>query len=66
MATSLIQTRFDVGTKWAELSRVRVKVTFCDAVSMIHDVITTAYPFPYTAKFMFVGFRINKTQQIRQ
>ena len=34
----------------------------------IHDVITTANPFPYTAKFMFVGVsRLNnKTDQIRR
>ena len=31
-----------------------VNVTFYDAVSMIYDVITTASPFPYTAKFIFV------------
>ena len=36
---------------------LRVNVTFFDAVNMIHDVITTANPFPYTAKFMFVGVR---------
>ena len=28
-----------------------------DAVYMIHDVISTANPFPDTAKFMFVGVR---------
>ena len=33
---------------------VRVNVTFYDAVNMIHDVITTPIPFPYTAKFMFI------------
>ena len=33
---------------------------------MIHDVITTPNPFPYTAKFVSVGFRNNKTQQIRR
>ena len=33
---------------------VGVNVTFYDAVNMIHDVITTANLFPYTAKFMFV------------
>ena len=27
------------------------------AVNMIHDVIRTAKPFPYTGKFMFVGVR---------
>ena len=37
-----------------------------DAVSMIHDVITTANPFPYTVKFICVGVRNNKTQQIRR
>ena len=42
-----------------------VNVTFYDAVNMIHDVITTAYPFPYTAEFMFVGIRNNNAQQIR-
>ena len=42
-----------------------VNVTFYDAVDMIHDVITTPNPFPYTANFMFVGVTNNKTQQIR-
>ena len=42
---------------------LRVKVTFYDAVKMIHDVIITANPF---AKFMFVGVRNNQTQQIRR
>ena len=36
-----------------------------DAVNMIYDVITTANPFPYTAKFMFVGLGNYKAQQIR-
>ena len=44
---------------------LRVKVTFYDAVNMIHDVITTPNLFPYTVKFMFVGVRNHKTQQIR-
>ena len=35
----------------------RVNVTFYDAVNIIHDVITTANPFPYTAKFIFVDVR---------
>ena len=39
-----------------------VNVTFY--VNMIHDVITTPNLFPYTAKFMLVGVRNNKTQQI--
>ena len=41
-------------------------VTFYDVVSIIHDVVTIRNPFPYTAKFMFVGVRNNKTQQIRR
>ena len=32
---------------------------------MIHDVIITINPISYTAKFIFFGVRINKTQQIR-
>ena len=44
---------------------LRVSVTFNDAINIIHDVITTANPFPYTAKFMFVGVRNNETQQMR-
>ena len=43
---------------------VQVNVTFYDAVSVIHDLIITADPIPYTAKFMFEGVRNNKTQQI--
>ena len=43
-----------------------VKVMFYDAVNMVHAVISTAYPFAYTAKFMFVGVRNNKSQQIRR
>ena len=39
-------------------------VTFYDAVNMIHDVITTDNPFPYTAKFMFVGVRNNKLNKL--
>ena len=35
-----------------------------DSVSIIHDVITTPNPFPYTANVVFVGIRNNKTQQI--
>ena len=37
---------------------LRVNVTFHDAVNMIHDVITTANQFPYTAKFMFDGVKV--------
>ena len=45
---------------------LRVKGTFYDAVSVIHDVIITAKSFPYTAKFMFIGVKSNKTQPIRR
>ena len=45
---------------------LRVNVTFYDAVTMIHDVIRTAGPFPDTAKFIFSGVRNNKTQQTRR
>ena len=45
---------------------LRVNVTFYDAVNMIHDVVATVNPFPYTAKFMFVSERKNKNQQIRR
>ena len=41
---------------------LRVNVTFYDVVNMIHDVITAANSFTYTAKFMFVGV----TQQMRR
>ena len=41
---------------------LRVNVTFNDAVNVIYDVTTTANPFPYTAKFIFVGVTNNKTQ----
>ena len=44
---------------------LQVNVKFYDAVNMIHDVIRTANPFPYTANFMFVRDRNNKTQQIK-
>ena len=30
---------------------------FYDAVNIIHDVITTADPFPDRARFMFLGVR---------
>ena len=43
-----------------------VNVTFYDVVNVIHDVITTANPIPFTAKFMFVEVRNDKTQQIRR
>ena len=43
---------------------------FYDAVNMIHDGITTTNPFPYTAKFTFVGVKnkknLNKSDFERQ
>ena len=45
---------------------LRVNVTFYDAVNVIHDVITTANPFSYIAKFLFVGVRSNQTQQSKR
>ena len=45
---------------------LQVNVTLHDAVNMIYDVITTANPFPYTAKFMFVDVRDNKNQHTRR
>ena len=45
---------------------LRVNVMFYDAINVIHDVITTADPISYTAKFMFDGVENNKTQQIRR
>ena len=45
---------------------LRVNVTFYDAVNVIHDVITTANPFPYTAKLSLSELKNNKTRQIRR
>ena len=45
---------------------LRVNVTFHDAVNVINDFTRTAYSFPYTAKFMFVDVRNDKTQQIKR
>ena len=38
---------------------------FHDTADMLNVVITTANLFPSTAKFMFVGVKNNKTQQVR-
>ena len=45
---------------------LRVNVMFYDAVNMIHDIISTANAFPYTAKLMFVSVRNNKAQGTRR
>ena len=47
---------------------LRVNVTFYDAVNIIHDVITTRNPFPYTAKFMSVLeiIKLNQSDQLNQ
>ena len=34
---------------------LQVNVTFYDAFNVIHDVITTANPFPYTLKVLKYG-----------
>ena len=44
---------------------LQVNVMLYKAVYMIHDVIRTSNPFPYTAKFMFVSIRNNEIQQIK-
>ena len=44
---------------------LRVSVAFYYTVNMILEIIKKANPFPYTAKFMFVGVRNNKTEQIK-
>ena len=45
---------------------LRLNVTFHDAVNIIHDVILAPNPYTYTAKFMFVGVRPNKDQQMKR
>ena len=52
----------DIFRTWTNF--LRVNVTFYDAVNAIHDIILSADPIPYTAKFMFDRVRNNKTQQI--
>ena len=44
---------------------LRVNVKFYYAFNTIHDVITTANSFSYTAKLLFVCVRNNKTLQIK-
>ena len=44
---------------------LRVNVTLYDVINVIHDVIATADPILYTAKFMFDGVRNNRNQEIR-
>ena len=60
------------GPRWEKSLKIgknacpRIPISLLLAVNIIHDVITTPNPFPYTAKFMFVGVRNNETQQIRR
>ena len=62
----MFRTKTDIPRIFLENKcKLRVNVTFYDAVNIIHDVITIRNPFPYAAKFMFVGVRNNETQQIR-
>ena len=42
---------------------LRENFKFYDAVNIIHDVIRTANLLSYTAKFMFVGVRNDKTNK---
>ena len=44
---------------------LRENFMFHDAVN-IHDVTSTTNTFPYTAKFMVVGVRNHKIQQVRR
>ena len=44
---------------------LRVNAKFHDTVNMIHNVITTANSFSYTAKFIYVSDENNKTKKIR-
>ena len=44
---------------------LQVNITVYDTVNMINDIITTANPFPYIAKFMIAGVNNNKTQHVR-
>ena len=46
---------------------LRVKVEFYDTFNIIHEVIITSNPYKYpnTTKFLIVGIRIHKDQQIR-
>ena len=53
----------DIFRTWMHF--LRANVTFYNAVNMICDVIRTANPFPYTAKFMFVEVRNDNSQEIR-
>ena len=56
--TDTFRTKIDIVQIFLEHA---VNVTFYDAVNAIHDVITTANPFSYTARFIFVGVTNNKT-----
>ena len=65
--TDIPRTKTDIPQIFLERECIflRVNVTFYDTVNIIHDVITTVNPFPYTAKFLFVGVKNNKTQQVK-
>ena len=38
---------------------------YYNVVNVIHDVITTSNPIPYSAKSLFVGVTNNKTQTLK-
>ena len=42
---------------------LRENVTFFEAVNIIHDVVVTPNPYPYTVKFGFVSIKNHKVQQ---
>ena len=54
--TDIFRTKTEIPRIFLEHECIflRVDVTFYDAANIIHDVITTLNPFPYTAKIMFV------------
>ena len=60
--TDIFRTKTDITKIFLEHEYI-----FCGymSVNMIHEVISTANPFPDTARFMFVGVRHNKTQLVR-
>ena len=44
---------------------LQVNITFYDAVNIMHHVIITRNPYPYTDKFVFLDVTFDKDQQIR-
>ena len=44
---------------------LQVIVTFYKTLYIIHDIISIANPYPYSAKLVFIGVGNNKDQQFR-